>query len=70
MPRLPSVEPCIPILNNLVCVLVLLSCNMYQTGLCLTESGVLALVLLIRESAWPIKTQQRPAVRQGVQASM
>ena len=55
----------IPILNSLVFVLVLLlSSNVYQTWLCVTECGMLALALLIREWAWPIAVQQPPAVKQ------
>ena len=49
-----------------MCVLVLLlSFNMYLTWLCATESGVLALALLIREWAWSLDTPQLPDVKQG-----
>ena len=47
-----------------MCVLVLLlSSNMYPTWLCLTVSGLLALVLIIREWACSIDVQQLPAVK-------
>ena len=51
-----------PVLNNLVCVLVSFpSCNMCQTWLSVTESGVLSLAPLNREWAWSIDAQQLAA---------